>query len=89
MYALSYPVVFLVRRSLFIVITFFLFDYPGLQILIYIKVSVFYVIYLNAARIMAEPSILLFENMNECTFLVVCYHFIVFTDILDEPEALS
>ena len=46
-YALSYSIVFLLRRSVFILISFLLLDYPGIQIQLFIYTSVLYIIYLN------------------------------------------
>ena len=84
-YAIGYSVVFLLRRLLFVILTFALFDFPGLQIQAFIWTSILYLVYLNAERVQAEPFTLVFENMNEFTFLIVCYHFVLFTGIVNDP----
>ena len=43
---LLYPIVFLVRRGIFVAITFFLFKHPGIQIQVFIYFSLFYVIFI-------------------------------------------
>ena len=47
-WGLSYSIVFLIRRSLFVALTFALYDYPGIQIQLFIYSSVLYMIYLHA-----------------------------------------
>ena len=88
-YPLSYTIVFLLRRTLFAVLTFTLFNYPTLQILAFIMSSMMYVIYLNSQRIYAERFSLFFENLNEAILIVICYHILLFTNVLDDPNLLT
>ena len=41
-----YSFVFYLRRGIFVLITFGLFNYPGLQIMAFLQLSVFYIIYI-------------------------------------------
>ena len=50
-YGLSYSVVFLVRRSLFVWISFLLFDHPPLQLQAFFFSSILYICYLSSNRI--------------------------------------
>ena len=88
-FSLSYSIVFLLRRTIFAVITFLLFDYPTMQILAFIMNIILYVIYLNSSRIYAERFSLYLENLNESFFLIVCYHILLFTNVLDDPILIS
>ena len=88
-FSLSYSIVFLLRRTIFAVITFLLFDYPTMQILAFIMNIILYVIYLNSSRIYAERFPLYLENLNESFFLIVCYHILLFTNVLDDPILIS
>ena len=45
-----YSFIFLVRRSLFIAITFALFEHPGLQLLLMLQKTLFYIMYLGYAE---------------------------------------
>ena len=46
-----YQFVFLVRRSIFIAITFALFNYPGIQIQLMIALTILYIAYLGYSDI--------------------------------------
>ena len=43
---LLYPIVFLVRRAIFVAITFLLFKHPGIQIQLFIYCSLMYIIFI-------------------------------------------
>ena len=85
-YGLTITIVFLVRRTIFLVITFALYEYPALQIQLFICLSVMYITYLDQSRIYQLDKTLRFEYLNEGTFLVICYHLILFTNIVDTPS---
>ena len=88
-YALSYTIVFQLRRILFVGLMFLLQDYPGIQIQLFIYSSVLYVIYLNWFRIYELPESLLFEDANEMGFLFICYHLALFSNLIGDPKVLS
>lgn len=88
-WGLTYSVVFLVRRTLFVILTFALYDQPGIQIQLFIYMSVLYMIYLHAQRIYAQKYILLLEAINEVVFLLACYHLVLFANLLPDPETLE
>ena len=48
-----------------------------------------HIIYLNASRIYELPETLLFEDVNEATFLLICYHLVLFSNLLGDPHVLS
>ena len=74
---------------MFLAITFGLYNFPSIQIQLFVLSLNFYIIYLNWYRIHHERFSLWFENMNESTFLLVCYHLILFTNIIEDPETLT
>ena len=88
-YGLALNIVFLIRRTIFVVITFALYDHPSLQILLFIWTSVLYIAYLGHSRVYQDQLTLRLEYLNEGTFLVICYHLISFTNILDNPSTIS
>ena len=88
-YSLTYSLVFLIRRSIFVVLTFALFSYPGIQIQVFIFSSLLYIIYLNSHRIYAENFTLQLENLNEFVFLTICYHLVLFTNLVSDPFILD
>ena len=85
-FGLSLSVVFLIRRSIFVVLTFALFDHPGIQIQLFIASSILYIVYLNSFRIYQEDFMFKFEFVNECIFLITCYHFVLYTNILNKND---
>ena len=88
-FSLSLSIVFLIRRFLFVLITFTLYDHPVIQIQMFILSSIVYIIYLGSARIFRENSSLKAEYLNESLFMVVCYHLILFKNFLDGPDTLE
>ena len=88
-FSLSLTIVFLLRRFLFVLITFTLYDHPVIQIQLFILNSIFYIIYLGSARIFSENSSLQAEYFNESLCMVVCYHLILFNNFLDGPDTLE
>ena len=50
-YGLSLSIMFLARRSIFVAITFGLYEHPGLQIHLFIFTSLLYIIYLSSFHI--------------------------------------
>ena len=89
-FGLSLSIVFLIRRSIFVAITFALYNHPGIQIQLFIFGSILYIIYLNSRRIYKEYFMFKFEFMNECIFLIICYHLVLFTNILtNDPYTLE
>ena len=77
--------VFQIRRTVFVAIMFALKRHPGIQLLLFIYLSVLYIIYLNFNRIYHEPFHLLFETANECGLMLVCYHLVLFTNLVSDP----
>ena len=88
-YPVSYGIVFLLRRSLFMCITFLLYDYPGIQIQVFIYSTILYIIYLNFHRIYDLPVDLFLENLNEVFFILALYHLVLFSNLVSEPTILD
>ena len=87
-YPVSYSVVFLIRRSTFILLTFMLFDQPAIQIQVFVFMSIMYIIYLNSERIYDLRVDLYLENLNEAFFLMALYHFLLFA-LVSDPAGLE
>ena len=68
---------------------FLLVNYPGLQVIAFVYSSVLYVIYLHYHRIYEEPFMLIFETINECGLQIVCYHLVLFTNLIGDPSTLT
>ena len=87
-YGLSLSVVFLIRRSVFVAITFGLLNYPSLQLQLFIFTSILYISYLNTFHIYKENFMLVFEYLNECILLCCAYLMLFFTNVLpkDDPH---
>lgn len=84
-WSLMYSFIFLWRRNVFIGITYLLFDYPSLQVHLFLYSNVIYIIYINSATPHSESFSLATEVINETMFLLVCYHFVLFTNVVSDP----
>lgn len=84
--SLYYNVVFLTRRSLYVLITYSLFNYPGIQIQSFIYVTLLYLIYLHHFPVFVEKLTLKVETFNEVIFLLICYHMVLFSNLIWLPE---
>lgn len=69
--------VFLLRRSVFIVITFLLFNDPGVQLLLMLKMTILYLIYLGYVGFFKSFGSKALEIVNESVFLLIQYQLIV------------
>ena len=81
MKSLTYPIIFLLRRSSFVAFTFFFFGFPALQIQILTFFNVIYIIYINCIPRYEGTLIRKIDIFNESCFLIVCYHMIVFSNL--------
>ena len=79
---MTQPFVFLFRRTLFVIITFGLFQYPGLQINVFIYTSLLYIIYITHFPRFDPVTIMWTEVVNESVFLVICYHMVLFSNLI-------
>lgn len=81
-WALAYSPVFMIRRVVFLAITFGLAKYAALQIQLLIVITVLYMAYLG----LVVPHNLQFmtnsEFLNEIVLLIILYHTLLFTDII-------
>ena len=66
-----YSFVFMIRRSLFIAITFALFDQPGIQIQVMIYMTIWYIIYLGYADFFETKGGKILEIFNESVFILI------------------
>ena len=76
---LMQPSVFMIRRSLFVLVTFMLVDSPGTQVVVFISISVAYIGYLGHFVEFADNGTRWFEMTNECFFLLISYLLLLFT----------
>ncbi len=82
--AAAYTPLFLLRRSFFVMLTFASAQQPNLQVHFFIYLSLWYVIYLGHALPHETMLLTNVELTNECIFLVICYNFVLFTDLIDD-----
>lgn len=76
----SYSVVFLVRRSFFVLAYFTLYYYPSMQVEIMLYSTLLYVCYISNMSFYESHSHRRIEMMNECILVGVCYHFVIFAN---------
>jgi len=83
----TYPVIFLLRRSFFVAITFAMMFYPSLQVQLMIYSTLGYLCYISLQRFHESPLQRRTEMFNEMLLLCLCYHFVLFADeIWDDGE---
>ena len=83
-WALAYSPLFLVRRILFLSLTIGLASFPSLQIHFFIFISLMYTIYLGSVIPHDVGLMTTSELLNESVLLLICYHFVLFTDIVTD-----
>jgi hypothetical protein len=83
---LAYTPIFLVRRSFFILLTFAVIEQPSLQVHLFIYVLMWYVIYLQQNKPHETSYQLRVETINEVLFLVIIYHFVLYTDLVESRD---
>ena len=88
-YGLTLVVVFLIRRSLFVGITFALIDQPGLQLQCFLFTSVIYLVYINTFTIFSDSFMLRLEIANETIFIIACYQMLFFSNVLPADDPYS
>ena len=76
----TYPVIFLLRRSFFVLITFKLWEYPSIQVDLMLYSTLLYVCYISSSNFYMTPMQRRLEIMNECILICVCYHFVLFAN---------
>ena len=64
------------------IITFSLFQYPGLQINVFIYTSLLYIIYITHFPKFDPITIMWTEVINESVFLLICYHMVLFSNLI-------
>ena len=74
------PMIYVLRRSLFVACSFFLLDYPSLQVQALITLGLCYIMYLSHAVVYEDPGTKRFEMYNEIFLLACCYVFMLFTN---------
>ena len=77
--SLTYPIVFLLRRTAFVAITFLLIDYPAVQVQLQVCLTIMYLVYIQHFPVFDGPLTRHVEFVNETLFLLINYHLIVFT----------
>lgn len=84
-WCLAYSIIFLLRRTLFVAFTFGLYNYPSLQVHLFIYSNVYYLIYLNKVAPHEDPFYGAVEVINEVLFMIACYHYVYFTNVIYDP----
>ena len=83
----TYPVIFLLRRSFFVIITFTMLELPSLQVHTFIVSALLYLCYIAQQRFHDSLMQQRIEVFNEVLLLCLCYHFVLFADdVWEEGE---
>ena len=77
--------VFLLRRSIFVAITFLLFEDPNMQVLLFIWLTLLYITYVNHSQIYESSKAKALETFNEVTFCLLQYNLVLLNNLV-EPE---
>jgi len=79
--------IFTSRRAILIVVTVFLTDYPGIQIMIYIFFAEINIIYLIQFKPYEDSATNYNEIFNEGCVLAASYQLFAFTDFVDDLDS--
>ena len=69
--------IFFLRRSLFILITFTLIEHPGIQVMIFMQVIIFQIIWIGHMDYFLKVKYKIIEIVNEVILLLLSYHFLL------------
>ena len=83
---MMYNYFFILRRFFFALSLFYLYDYVALQIIFFVLISEFYVIYFVHSRPFVKKSINNQEILNEVTTIFVSYHIVCYTDFVETAD---
>ena len=79
-----YSLVFYMRRAIFVAISFGLFNYPGLQIMSMLQLSIAYIIYIGHVTFYQERVVKHLEIVNEAIGLSMGYCYLMLINIVSE-----
>ena len=82
----SYSTVFLLRRSIFVAITFALFKYPEFQSLLMLCMSLLYISYIAHMYFYDISANKKLEMLNESFFVLLQYNLIVLTGMIYDED---
>ena len=77
-----YTFSFMLRRSFFVILTYSMMAFPGIQVQIFCFMTVIYIIFANHMRYYSNRLMIDLENFNESFLLVLSYHFVLFCNLL-------
>ena len=81
-----YSFFFYLRRAIFIVISFSLYPYPGLQVMAFLQLSIFYLIYIGSVDYFKKKKKKAIEIANECIGIVMIYCYLMLVNIVSEHQ---
>ena len=74
----------MLRRVIFIVIVFYVSDYPFLQIQLIQFLTIITIIYIRSAKSLYDRNMNRLEFINETFTIIVQTHLFLFTDFINE-----
>ena len=83
---LFYPVIFFLRRILFVTIVIVVRNIFWVQVASLNFMALGIIIFVMWSRPLETKQLNFFETFNECTLLVMTYHLWCFSDFIKEPE---
>ena len=78
---LCYPLVYLVRRTAFVAVTFLLFNQPSLQLYLMIHSSLLYIFYICTFPLYRTRALRRHELANEMILLLIYYHLALLSNV--------
>ena len=85
----TYPIVYLFRRCIFVLVTYLLRPHPALQIHFMLLMTLVHLCYINCMPFYDSRAQLRIEMINECFLLAICYHFLFFLDYTEIKEKMK
>ena len=77
--------VFLIRRSVFVAISFLIFEDPNIQVQLFILLTLLYITYVNYSTFYESSKAKALETINEFTFCLIMYNFVLLNNLV-QPE---
>ena len=85
----SHSFVFLIRRTVFVLLTFLLFTDPNIQVLLFIWLTLLYIVYVNCSQFYESSKAKGLETVNETSFCLIQYNLVLLNNLVERRVAIQ
>ena len=79
-----YSLMFFLKRAIFVMITFSLYNYPGLQVMAFLQLTIFYLIYIGSVDFFKKKKKQYISVANEFIAINALYFYLMLVNIVSD-----